>query len=110
MMLWFGFGVSLNPPGVSPRALIGCHPGSNITCANLRQAPAVRDFEDVEHGLRADPAASWTASRVCEFRELGLELLVHRHMHVAIKLDEVGKYDERPLDAFDDYNPILLCR
>jgi short chain dehydrogenase len=25
------------------------------------------------------------------------------------KLDEISKHDERPLDAFDDYNPVVLC-
>src|SRR5262249_22921516 len=36
-----------------------------------------------------------------QFCELGLELLVHWHMDVAIKLDEVGEHDQCALDALD---------
>jgi hypothetical protein len=37
--------------------------------------------------------------QLCQFR---FEFLIHRHMHVAVKLDQISEHKQSALDALDE--------
>jgi hypothetical protein len=47
------------------------------------------------------------ASFVFQFGEFGLELFVHRQVHVAIKLNEVGEQHKRPFQPLNGERKLL---
>ncbi len=67
-------------------------------------------FQAAGPGVRqqARAGARLGVFHLLQFRKLGLEFLVHRHMHVAVKLDEIGKQNQSAFNALNHRKLVLL--